>query len=265
MRRPLLIGLAGLVVYLLTTYVGVFRTADVHTLQGFMGLGPLPLAEHAHRLVALFNPAPYAALVLFVIAAASLMGRLRIGLLAAAAMVCASAGAQVLKVLLAVQRDAPWLGPETWPSGHSTGVMSFALALVLIAPPARRWLAAAGGGVLTVATVYGILINGWHYPSDVIGGLLMATFWMSLAVIPLRSAEPISWRAPVAGGAVLAFGGLLAVLSRPGAAATYVVEHTTFVLGALTIACAALVLSGSVLAPTAARPGPPGRSPRGSG
>ena len=56
-----------------------------------MGLGPLPLAEHAHRLVALFDPAPYAVLVLGIVAAAALMGRLRIGLLAAGAMLGAAA------------------------------------------------------------------------------------------------------------------------------------------------------------------------------
>ena len=81
-------------------------------------------------------------------------------------MVAANVTSQVLKVLLATQRDFPpghWMGPEAWPSGHATAVMSFALALVLIAPPRRRWLAAAVGAVLTVATVYGILINGWHY------------------------------------------------------------------------------------------------------
>jgi membrane-associated phospholipid phosphatase len=262
-RRPLLIGLTGIVVYLLATRVEVFRTADLRTLEGFMGLGPLPLARHSQSLISLFDPGSYAVLVLGVIAAAGLLGRLRIGLLAAAMMVAAGASSQVLKVLLAVQRDYPpghYMGAEAWPSGHSTAVMAFALALVLIAPPSRRWLAAAVGGVLTVATVYGILINGWHYPSDVLGGLLLATFWASLAVLPLRSRERVSWRAPVIAGAVLAFGGLVAVLSRPEAAATYAVENTTFVFGALAIALTALVLSGSVLAPTAARPGPPGRS-----
>jgi hypothetical protein len=183
-------------------------------------------------------------------------------------MVAAAASSQILKVLLATQRESPWghwMASEAWPSGHSTAVMSFAIALVLIAPPAWRWLAAAAGTVLTVATVFGILINGWHYPSDVIGGLLMATFWGSLVVIPLRARERVSLRAPLIAGAVLACGGLAAVLARPEAAASYAVDNTTFVVGALAVAVAALVLSGSVLAPTAARLGPPGRSPRARG
>jgi membrane-associated phospholipid phosphatase len=267
-RRPLLIALAGAVVYLLATRVPAVERADLRTLDGFIGLSALPLAEHTHRLVTLFDPAPFAVLVLGIVAAAYLMGRLPIGLLAGGAMIGAAVTSQVLKVVLATQRDylpGYWMGPEAWPSGHTTAVMSFALALVLIAPPNRRWLAAAVGGVLTVVTVFGILINAWHYPSDVIGGLLNATFWASLAVIPLRSREPGSWRAPAIAGAVLAFGALVAVLSRPEAAATYASDNTTFVVGALAIAAATLVLSGSVLAPTGARPRPPAHSPPARG
>jgi membrane-associated phospholipid phosphatase len=267
-RRPLLIALAGAVVYLLATRVEALRAADLRVLEGFMGLGPLPLAEHTYRLVNLFDPAPFAVLVVGVVAASWLMDRLPIGLLAAGAMVGSAVTSQILKDVLAVQRGFPlghWMGPEAWPSGHSTAVMSFALALVLIAPPNRRWLAAAVGAILTVTTVYGILINGWHYPSDVIGGLLVATFWASLAVIPLRSRERVSRRAPVIAGAVLAFVGLLVVASRPGAAASYAVDNTTFVVGALAIAFAALALSGSVLAPTGARAPSPGRSPHARG
>ena len=35
----------------------------------------------------------------------------------------------MLKPLLAMQRDVPFLAPAAWPSGHTTAVMSFALAL----------------------------------------------------------------------------------------------------------------------------------------
>ena len=62
-----------------------------------------------------------------------------------------------------------------------------------------------------------------------------------------------------------ALGALVAVLSRPEAAATYAVANTTFVVGALAIAAAALVLSGSVPAPTGARRRPPRHSPRARG
>jgi membrane-associated phospholipid phosphatase len=255
-------------VYVAAVHVPAVQAADLHTLEGFIGLWRLPGAGHVHWLVDLFDPLPFAVLVIGVLAAATLMRRPRIGLLAAGAMIAANVTSQVLKVLLATQRDFPpghYLGPEAWPSGHSTAVMSFALALVLIAPPHRRRLAAALGGVLTVTTVYGILIMGWHYPSDVVGGLLVATAWASLAAVPLRAREPVSPSAPVLAGCVLVVAASLAVISRPFAAAAYAEANTTFVFGALAIAVAALVLSGSVLAPTGARPRPPARSPRARG
>jgi len=218
-----------------------------------MGLWPFSWVGESRRVVALFDPAPYAALIAGIDFAAALLRRLKIGLLAVGAMLCASGTSQILKHLLATPHEsAPWLGTHTWPSGHTTGAMSFALALVLIAPPRLRWLAATVGGLLTVVTAYGILINAWHFPSDVLGGLLVSTFWASVAVLPLRSWEPVSWRAPVLAGSVLGVGALVAFLSRPEAAATYAVDNTTFVAGALAIAFAVLALSGTVLAPTAA-------------
>jgi membrane-associated phospholipid phosphatase len=269
-RRPLFIALLcavlGALLHTLVTQVPAVADADARTLQGFLGLWSLPLVDESYKLVGLFDPFNYALLLLGIVGAASLMGRLRIGLLAAGAMICASASSQILKALLATPHDAVYgLDTHTWPSGHTTGAMSFALALVLISPSKWRWLAATVGGLLTVAVAYGILINRWHYPSDVLAGLLMSTFWASLAVLPLRSHERVSLRAPVLAGAVLALGALTAVITRPEAAATYAVDNTTFVAGALAIAFAVLALSGSVLAPTAAPPHRRLGSPRARG
>ena len=269
-RRPLLIAFSclvlGVLLHTLVTRVPAAAAADARTLDGFVGLWPLPVAAQAYRVVGLFDPAPYAALLLGIVGAAWWMGRLRVGLLAAGAMLCASATSQILKHFLITPHDSTvYLGVHTWPSGHTTGAMSFALALVLIAPPNRRWLAATLGGLLTVATCYGILINAWHFPSDVLGGLLVSTFWASLAVLPLRSWERVSVRAPILAGGVLGVAALVIVLSRPEAAATYAVDNTTFVAGALAIAFAVLALSGSVLAPTGAPPRRPLGSPRARG
>ena len=102
-----------------------------------------------------------------------------------------------------MQREYPvwhYMGPEAYPSGHTTAVMSLALALVIVAP---RWrpLAAAGGGLLTVATVFSILVHGGHYPSDIIGGFLVATGWAYLASAALRvEARPSGRRSRDRGG-----------------------------------------------------------------
>ena len=122
------------------------------------------------------------------------------------------------------------MGPEAYPSGHTTAVMSFALALAIVAPPRLRPLAAAAGALLTVGTVYSILILGGHYPSDIIGGFLVATAWACLAVIPLRPEARPSLRklagGPAIAGAVLAAAGAVAVTWRPSGAVAYAVGRT---------------------------------------
>ena len=54
----------------------------------------------------------------------------------AGAMLGAAVTSQMLKPLLATPARVPaghFMGPEAWPSGHTTAVMSFALALVIVA------------------------------------------------------------------------------------------------------------------------------------
>ena len=65
--------------------------------------------------------------------------------------------------------------------------------------------------------------------------------------------------------AIVAGAGVLVVLSRPGEAFAYAAANTTFVLGALMLFSAALVLSGSVPAPTAVRRHRRPDSPRARG
>src|SRR4051794_16111151 len=263
-RRPLLVACLcaalGAAVYLAAVHVSAVRTADLRTLDGFMGLWPLPGAGLSESIVKLFDPAPFVLLVLGIAGAGALAGRSRAGLLASGAMVAAAATSQLLKPLLAFSREYPaghWMSDASWPSGHSTAVMSFALALAIVAPPRLRPIAAALGALLTLATVYSILMLGSHYPTDVIGGFLVATGWTCVAVAPLRTEGRPSLRAlaggPVLAGAVLTTAAAFAVAAQPAKASAYAAANTTFVVGAVAIAAAALLLSGSVLAATGAR------------
>ena len=60
---------------------------------------------------------------------------------------------------------------NSWPSGHSTAAMTLALCAILVAPPVLRTAAAILGGAFAVGVGYALLVLGWHYPSDVLGGL----------------------------------------------------------------------------------------------
>jgi membrane-associated phospholipid phosphatase len=256
MRRRLtlaaLCAAAAACVYVAALYVPAVRAADLRVLQGFLGLAGFPGREIATVLSYAFNPLPFAVLAGALLLTAARAGRRRAALATGAAMLGALVTTELLKPLLGEER--PYLGAGTWPSGHATAVMTFALALALLAPPRLRTAAVASGGLLTVATVYSMLLLGSHYPSDVAGGLLVATGWMSLAADRVPSVA-----GPVRAALVLVAGAAAFVIVAPAEVAAYAQSHTTFVAGALAIAAAALVLSGSVPAPTAAHPGPPPR------
>jgi len=118
--------------------------------------------------------------------------RPRVAVAVAAVMAFAPLSAEVLKPLLAHPHDIVGgvrIGPASWPSGHSTAALTLALCAVLVAPSRVRPLVAAIGGAFAVAVGLVLLILAWHMPSDVIGGYLMATLWVALAVAALRGVE----------------------------------------------------------------------------
>lgn len=89
---------------------------------------------------------------------------------------------QVLKVVLAHPRYEPILGyrqigSTSFPSGHATASLSIALALVLVAPRSWRPLAALAGAAFAIAVGCSVLVLNRHFPSDVLGGWLVAGTW----------------------------------------------------------------------------------------
>jgi len=261
-------ALLAAVVYVGAVRVPALQQADLRTLEGFMGLWALPGAHLSLDLVQLFNPLPFAILSGSLVVWAVVAGRPRAAAVALVTMVGAGVTTQLLKPLLATHREYPsfhWMGPEAYPSGHTTAAMSLALALVIVSSPRWRPLAAAAGGLLTVGMVFSLLVLGSHYPSDVAGGILVATGWACLSTAALRLELRPTVGGPALAATIVGGAGVLAVLSRPGEAFSYAAANTTFVAGALLLFGAALVLSGSVPAPTGVRRAPRPGSPRARG
>jgi membrane-associated phospholipid phosphatase len=111
---------------------------------------------------------------------ASRAGRILVGL--------AGTYASSLAISLALARVDP-LGGEArrhaagfYPSGHAAMVAALALAAVATAPATmRRFVAVlAAAAVGTVGVVIVVLHS--HYPSDVVGGWLLAVAWMAAAL-----------------------------------------------------------------------------------
>jgi undecaprenyl-diphosphatase len=99
----------------------------------------------------------------------------------------------------AIQRVRPHLWPSpapefdfSFPSGHSTGTMAFIVALMVIAWRTRwRWAILLGGIFYVAAVGCSRLYLGVHYPSDVLGGWLLALAWASgISGLRLQAAGP---------------------------------------------------------------------------
>ena len=262
-------GVALLVLtWLLAFHAGAFGNVDQSVFRDFNRLGEhVRLAGIARFVADLCNPNPYVYLAAVPVVIALSRRRLRLVLAVGTILLGANVTTQLLKPLLAHPRAASLfggvspLGPASWPSGHATAAMALALSTILAAPARFRPLAAAVGATFAVAVSYSFLSLGWHYPSDVFGGYLVAATWTLLAIAALRSRDPIrprrepdrrlSLRAALtpALGAVALAGGLTIglALARPHEVVTYARGHAVFMVGAAAIGVVALALATALV------------------
>jgi membrane-associated phospholipid phosphatase len=261
-------GFALVAVWALTFDTSGVRWLDAAALQGFVGLRR-PLTEpFAESVAALGDPLPFTLLGAALMALALARGRPRVALAVPVILVGSAMTTQVLKPLLADPRVCQCFADSrvadaSWPSGHATAAMALALSAVLVAPPRWRPTAAVLGAGLAVGVAYALLTLGWHYPSDVLGGYLMAALWTSLALAGLTAADArwpartgreaaARWGAalaPATVGALVASLALAAVVAaRPDGAVRYAAAHTTFVAVAAAIALAGVALAGAFAA-----------------
>jgi membrane-associated phospholipid phosphatase len=100
---------------------------------------------------------------------------------------------QALKIVLEHPRPHafldPQLGATAFPSGHATASMALAFAAVLVAPRAWRPLVAVGSALYALAVSESIMLLAWHFPSDVVGGFLVASASALTVVAALRAAD----------------------------------------------------------------------------
>jgi membrane-associated phospholipid phosphatase len=253
-----LLGLA--VVGLLVLGVPAARERDVAILHGFVALDRPSVHGEFVTLSGLADPVPYALAGLACIAVALARRRPWRALAVLSLLLVTGLTTQALKHLLAEPRFTSWLGadnqidPTAWPSGHSTAAMTLALCAVMVAPPALRAVTALVGGAFAVGVGYSVLVLAWHFPSDVLGGFLVAGIWTSLAVAVLHRVErpePVQrpiWEPLVPLGGAAALVAAAAIGTRSDDVAIYSLERPMLVAGALTIAVLALVLVATVSA-----------------
>jgi len=184
----LLCALAMAVTWVLAELVPAIHLRDAVLLYDFTKLQRPGVDTLANHLLHLLDPLLYTMGALLIVAAALARRRPRVALAVAVVVPTAIGIAELLKPLLAHPHDSvgwQWVGPASWPSGHATAAMTLALCALLVAPHRLRPLVAALGGAFAVAVGCSLLILAWHMPSDVLGGYLLATLCVSLALVAM--------------------------------------------------------------------------------
>lgn len=102
----------------------------------------------------------------------------RPALLLVGTAVVANLASSLLKTVF--ERPRPDLIPHldhvsswSYPSGHATSVTAIALGFALLAPPAWRRAAGWGAAAAILLTALSRVMLGVHWPSDVLGGILL--------------------------------------------------------------------------------------------
>jgi membrane-associated phospholipid phosphatase len=255
----------------LAYYVPQARFLDAASLHGFVALERPSINGVANFLAHTCDPAPYAIAGVAVILLALSSRGPRTAAAVTALLAGANVSSQVLKPLLAHHRElyfTDWhlnnLHNAAFPSGHATAAMAMSLAVLMIVPRAYRPLTAAVGVLFTLAVSFSVLLLSWHFPSDIVGGFLVATAWGLVAFAALRYANE-RWPAegsmrkaaraaiPAPSLATLIKVGLalaaIACVAAAGSAhriASFADRHTALVAVASAIAVAALVLLAGV-------------------
>ncbi len=181
--------------------VGPIGRLDATALHGLMALDNSVSDVPAHIAAHAADPAPLMAILAVLFAWGWSLGRRREAVAAVALVAGANLIGLLLKAVLAHPRYRSilgdnQLGAEAFPSGHATSAMSIALAAVLVAPARVRVAVASAAAVYVIAVATSLLVLGWHFPSDVLGGLLFSCGAYFLAVAAIR--EGAARRAGVA-------------------------------------------------------------------
>jgi membrane-associated phospholipid phosphatase len=175
--------------------IGPIRHFDLHSVLRF---------EHratadsiAGILVHLGDPAVFVVLAVAVVISPLYLGRRREAVAALVVLAGANLTTQILKVVFEnphllyeprfeLTRTNGFPGRDSFPSGHTTAIASIVIAALFAVPAPHRMTVEAVGLLLTAAVGISVVVLGWHFPTDVIGGLLVAGAWGFAVLAGLR-------------------------------------------------------------------------------
>lgn len=165
--------------------------------------------------VFLFSVRVVVPLAIVVTAAVALVGRRRHALAAAIVLVGTAGTCVVLKTVLGrldpLHGDAARGIGEFFPSVHTGAATGAAFALTLLAGARLRLPVAFAASFYVAGVASASVVAGGHYPSDVVGALLVALAWGSLGAGVVELAGSRSEQAGVSVRPLLVAGAVAAV------------------------------------------------------
>lgn len=197
-RAPLAASLAcagGLVALAFLVYgADLFQRLDAAVLTRLIAEPGSHAEALAATLARLADPPALLAMLALACGIALAQARPRGAVAAILVVAGANLTTQALKVALAHPRFQSALGADqiswnSFPSGHVTAAASAVVAFALVVPPSLRPAVAVLGASLVTAVGCSVLVLSWHYPSDVLGGILVAAGWGFAVLAGLRALE----------------------------------------------------------------------------
>lgn len=202
--RPAILGavfcaIAAVGLMLVVYYMPEPQRLDAIALHGFTTLEGGFFGKAAVTVVVVGGIVPLGLLLIPLYIYGGRWGRRPEAIAAVAVVGLANLTTETMKIVFAHPRFQPVLGPDqvnaaAFPSGHVTSAMSMAVAALLVAPRRFRFAAAIAGGGVVFAVSFSVLVLAWHFPSDVLGGLLIATGYGFAAVAALRRRRAVADR-----------------------------------------------------------------------
>jgi membrane-associated phospholipid phosphatase len=187
-----LCGVALALTWVVAALVPATHVKDAVALYDFTLLGRPRVDDLASALLHLLDPALYIIWGVLLMAVALWRRRPRVALAVGLVIGLAPLTAETLKPLLA-HPHARIYGDEitaaSWPSGHASAATALVMCAVLVAPQRLRPTVAVLGAIFAAGVGFSLVLLAWHLPSDVLGGYLVGTLWIALAVAGLRTAE----------------------------------------------------------------------------
>jgi membrane-associated phospholipid phosphatase len=188
------IACAGALVLLAMVAYGIdaAQHADATLLAKFVAYRDSGVGSLANLIAHLADPLSLLLMLACACGIALRRGRPLDAVAAVAVVAGANLTTQILKVALAHPRFQAVLGYDqpaaaAFPSGHVTAAASIAIAFAFVVARDLRAVVAVTGACFVVAIGCSVMVLAWHFPSDVLGGVLVACGW-GFAVLAARRA-----------------------------------------------------------------------------